>query len=158
MAQETILQMLDKVASNVAGGSDKFAENMERLADNAEALADQANTLAAHAQVLTVQSGAAGGGNEFIFLFTIFVLAILVGYYVVWNVTPALHSPLMGDQRDLVGHYRRCADRRGSRRYEPFEVPRFYRRGPGFGQYLRRLHRHAAHAANVQEKEIAEVG
>ena len=26
---------------------------------------------------------------------TIFVLAIFVGYYVVWSVTPALHSPLM---------------------------------------------------------------
>jgi NAD(P) transhydrogenase subunit alpha len=29
-------------------------------------------------------------------MFTIFVLAVFVGYYVVWNVTPALHSPLMG--------------------------------------------------------------
>jgi len=27
---------------------------------------------------------------------TVFVLAVFVGYYVVWNVTPALHSPLMG--------------------------------------------------------------
>src|ERR1044071_9153588 len=27
---------------------------------------------------------------------TVFVLACFVGYYVVWNVTPALHSPLMG--------------------------------------------------------------
>ena len=35
------------------------------------------------------------GGAPFIFLFTVFVLAIFVGYYVVWNVTPALHSPLM---------------------------------------------------------------
>ena len=31
----------------------------------------------------------------FVYLFSIFVLAIFVGYYVVWNVTPALHSPLM---------------------------------------------------------------
>ncbi len=28
-------------------------------------------------------------------LLTVFVLAVFVGYYVVWNVTPALHSPLM---------------------------------------------------------------
>ena len=35
------------------------------------------------------------GSSPFIFLFTVFVLAIFVGYYVVWNVTPALHSPLM---------------------------------------------------------------
>lgn len=27
---------------------------------------------------------------------TVFVLACFVGYYVVWRVTPALHSPLMG--------------------------------------------------------------
>src|SRR2546429_4279181 len=33
--------------------------------------------------------------DPFISLFAIFVLAVFVGYYVVWNVTPALHSPLM---------------------------------------------------------------
>ena len=31
-----------------------------------------------------------------VFYGSIFVLAIFVGYYVVWSVTPALHSPLMG--------------------------------------------------------------
>jgi H+-translocating NAD(P) transhydrogenase subunit alpha len=30
-----------------------------------------------------------------VFRFAIFVLAIFVGYYVVWSVTPALHTPLM---------------------------------------------------------------
>ena len=33
--------------------------------------------------------------DPFIFQVTIFVLAIFVGYYVVWSVTPALHTPLM---------------------------------------------------------------
>jgi NAD(P) transhydrogenase subunit alpha len=33
--------------------------------------------------------------DPFIYLFGIFVLAVFVGYYVVWNVTPALHTPLM---------------------------------------------------------------
>jgi len=33
--------------------------------------------------------------NPFVFGFSIFVLAIFVGYYVVWSVTPALHTPLM---------------------------------------------------------------
>ena len=33
--------------------------------------------------------------DPFISLFGIFVLAIFVGYYVVWSVTPALHTPLM---------------------------------------------------------------
>ena len=33
--------------------------------------------------------------DPFVMLFGIFVLAVFVGYYVVWNVTPALHTPLM---------------------------------------------------------------
>jgi NAD(P) transhydrogenase subunit alpha len=33
--------------------------------------------------------------DPFVFRLTIFVLAIFVGYYVVWSVTPALHTPLM---------------------------------------------------------------
>ena len=33
--------------------------------------------------------------SPFMLGLTVFVLAIFVGYYVVWNVTPALHSPLM---------------------------------------------------------------
>jgi H+-translocating NAD(P) transhydrogenase subunit alpha len=38
---------------------------------------------------------AAEGGQDFVFRVSIFVLAIFVGYYVVWSVTPALHTPLM---------------------------------------------------------------
>jgi NAD(P) transhydrogenase subunit alpha len=33
--------------------------------------------------------------DPFVFRFSVFVLAIFVGYYVVWSVTPALHTPLM---------------------------------------------------------------
>ncbi len=41
--------------------------------------------------------GAAAGtaSPSLIMMFTVFVLAVFVGYYVVWNVTSALHSPLM---------------------------------------------------------------
>src|SRR6202140_847402 len=40
--------------------------------------------------------GAAGGAvHPFVFRLSIFVLAVCVGYYVVWSVTPALHTPLM---------------------------------------------------------------
>ena len=38
---------------------------------------------------------AATGVDPFLFHLAIFVLAIFVGYYVVWSVTPALHTPLM---------------------------------------------------------------
>ena len=51
------------------------------------------------------QIGAAAGGaahaasggaiDPFVFRLAIFVMAIFVGYYVVWSVTPALHTPLM---------------------------------------------------------------
>jgi NAD(P) transhydrogenase subunit alpha len=37
----------------------------------------------------------AAAGDPLIFLLTVFFLAVFVGYYVVWNVTSALHSPLM---------------------------------------------------------------
>ncbi|SNT69175.1 NAD(P) transhydrogenase subunit alpha [Psychrobacter sp. LV10R520-6] len=40
-------------------------------------------------------AGAAMGSTPFVAIFTVFVLAIFVGYYVVWGVTPALHTPLM---------------------------------------------------------------
>jgi NAD(P) transhydrogenase subunit alpha len=49
--------------------------------------------------MVAAASGAAAAAsdlvNPFIFRFSIFVLAVFVGYYVVWSVTPALHTPLM---------------------------------------------------------------
>jgi len=45
--------------------------------------------------VNAVASMAAHGPNDFWYLLTVFVLAVFVGFYVVWSVTPALHSPLM---------------------------------------------------------------
>ncbi|RLL49188.1 NAD(P) transhydrogenase subunit alpha [Mariprofundus sp. EBB-1] len=43
----------------------------------------------------TVASHGASAVDPVVFSFTVFVLAIIVGYHVVWNVTPALHTPLM---------------------------------------------------------------
>jgi len=37
----------------------------------------------------------AQGLSPFVMALTVFVLAVFIGYYVVWSVTPALHSPLM---------------------------------------------------------------
>ncbi|MDQ6950419.1 MAG: proton-translocating transhydrogenase family protein [Mariprofundales bacterium] len=47
------------------------------------------------AETITQTVGAHAAVDPFIFSFTVFVLAVLVGYHVVWNVTPALHTPLM---------------------------------------------------------------
>ncbi|ATX82781.1 NAD(P) transhydrogenase subunit alpha [Mariprofundus ferrinatatus] len=41
------------------------------------------------------QAAAETSHDPFVFSFTVFVLAVIVGYHVVWNVTPALHTPLM---------------------------------------------------------------
>ncbi len=73
------------------------------LTQSAVNLANQAADLAAKAAALAQQttmatSPAAGGGHGIETLtmgLTVFVLACFVGYYVVWRVTPALHSPLM---------------------------------------------------------------
>jgi NAD(P) transhydrogenase subunit alpha len=67
-----------------------------QIAEEARRLADQANTLALHAQSMTVRIGEVAPMVEpVVFLLAIFLMACFVGYYVVWNVTPALHSPLM---------------------------------------------------------------
>ena len=45
-------------------------------------------------QVAELAGQVAHGPNDFWYLLTVFVLAVFVGFYVVWSVTPALHSPL----------------------------------------------------------------
>jgi NAD(P) transhydrogenase subunit alpha len=74
--------------------ADGIAQGAQGLAEAARGLADQAQALAAQAQVA---AAAAPAGEQGFFLtgLTVFVLACFVGYYVVWRVTPALHSPLM---------------------------------------------------------------
>ena len=70
--------------------------NPTQIAEEARRLAEQANTLAMHVQSITTRMGEIGPAVEpFVFLLAIFLMACFVGYYVVWKVTPALHSPLM---------------------------------------------------------------
>jgi H+-translocating NAD(P) transhydrogenase subunit alpha len=59
------------------------------------------NFTLAQLDIIAAASGGAmhavsnGAVDPFVFRFSIFVIAIFVGYYVVWSVTPALHTPLM---------------------------------------------------------------
>ena len=67
-----------------------------QLADQADALAHKATVLAQNAAGFAAQAAAhAPHGAPLIDLFAIFVMAVFVGYYVIWSVTPALHSPLL---------------------------------------------------------------
>jgi NAD(P) transhydrogenase subunit alpha len=63
------------------------ADQLQRAADAAQAYADAA-AFAAH-------NASGGAVDPFVFRFSIFILAVFVGYFVVWSVTPALHTPLM---------------------------------------------------------------
>ena len=65
-------------------------------ARSAAALAKQAAELAEkYAEQAAAAAGAATGVDPTVYRLAIFVLAVFVGYYVVWSVTPALHTPLM---------------------------------------------------------------
>jgi NAD(P) transhydrogenase subunit alpha len=76
-------------------------DNLDAAIAKLRAAADAAQQAAqsAHAygdQIAAAGHAAAGGAiDPFVFRFAIFVLAVFVGYYVVWSVTPALHTPLM---------------------------------------------------------------
>lgn len=78
MANPTTEQALEQ-ARNAATLARQAAELAERYADQAAAAA----------------SIATGGVDPTVYRLAIFVLAVFVGYYVVWSVTPALHTPLM---------------------------------------------------------------
>jgi NAD(P) transhydrogenase subunit alpha len=73
--------------------SQQLLDQAADLATRAGELAQQAESLAA--EIARQSGGAEVAGTPFVFLLTVFVLACFVGYYVVWRVTPALHSPLM---------------------------------------------------------------
>ncbi len=83
MATETPQQLLEKAQA--------AAQTARLAAQQAQVYADQLATAAGAA------AHAASGGSidPFVFRLAIFVLAVFVGYYVVWSVTPALHTPLM---------------------------------------------------------------
>jgi H+-translocating NAD(P) transhydrogenase subunit alpha len=74
--------------------ADETVAKLKAAADAAEQAAHAAQT---YADQLAAAGHAATGGaiDPFVFRLAIFVLAVFVGYYVVWSVTPALHTPLM---------------------------------------------------------------
>jgi NAD(P) transhydrogenase subunit alpha len=73
---------------------------MEKLDDAIARLKAAADAVQEAAQAHAIEIAAAGhassgGVNPFVFQLAIFAMAVFVGYYVVWSVTPALHTPLM---------------------------------------------------------------
>ena len=73
--------------------TDKPTEAAVDISNQIVGMAEQLEKLARENEFLRA---GAEHGDFFIMALTVFILACFVGYYVVWRVTPALHSPLMG--------------------------------------------------------------
>lgn len=73
-----------------------LTESASELANQLKALSDNAANLAVETSEVLADQGAAHATPFIVTGLTVFVLACFVGYHVVWRVTPALHSPLMG--------------------------------------------------------------
>ena len=90
--------LLQEMETHV-GQAESAAQAARGVAEELKTLiADQATAAASGTgdSIAQAASAATGGAiDPFVFQFAIFVMAIFVGYYVVWSVTPALHTPLM---------------------------------------------------------------
>ena len=79
--------------------SDQIVEQAQQLEQQAQDIASSAAELSQQLEAQAASAAQAvadvGHGDFFLTGLTVFVLACFVGYYVVWRVTPALHSPLM---------------------------------------------------------------
>lgn len=74
-------------SATIANSAKIVAADAAKLAEKAAGVANDAVDFAAGVGHVA--------GTPFLELFTVFVLACFIGFYVVWSVTPALHSPLM---------------------------------------------------------------
>ncbi len=83
-------QALEK-ATAAAKAAQIAAQDAAAAAQAAQSYVDQLADAAGQA----VSAATKGAIDPFVFRLSIFVMAIFVGYYVVWSVTPALHTPLM---------------------------------------------------------------
>ena len=103
--EDTVDQTADVLTQAETLNQPDAAEQVRVAAEEARQAAERLNDAAIQAQdasdqldglVSPLQSLAeAAHVSEWVFLGAIFVLAVFVGYYVVWSVTPALHTPLM---------------------------------------------------------------
>ena len=84
-------EQLVEAARAAADTAKASAVTAQDAAVAAQGYADQAADAVGHG----VSAATGGAIDPFVFRLSIFVLAIFVGYYVVWSVTPALHTPLM---------------------------------------------------------------
>lgn len=82
-------------------------EVLTKAASEASEISNKAHELSTKLQELAIASQAAerniNGIDPLVFAVTIFTLACFIGYYVVWKVTPSLHTPLMSITNAISG-------------------------------------------------------
>lgn len=75
--------------------NDALVGKAQSLAREAQSLARELQDLAQETGRLAAERADGAEASVLVMGLTVFVLAVFVGYHVVWRVTPALHSPLM---------------------------------------------------------------
>ena len=135
------------------------AEAARQLADQAQHYSEQ---IAQTAAAVTAHGLGGGAIDPVVFRLAIFALAVFVGYYVVWSVTPALHTPLMSVTNAIssvivvgallsVGVEAASVSDDGRRLGA---LVRLHRADTRLREHLRRLPRHRTHARHVQEEGL----
>lgn len=76
---------------------------LQEIMDLSDQITNSSDLLVRKITELSYSAAHGGGIDPFIFGLTIFVLTCFVGYFVVWKVTPALHTPLMAVTNAISG-------------------------------------------------------
>jgi len=77
--------------------------NLQEIIQLSDQITQSSDLLVRKIAELSYTAAHGGGVDPFIFGLTVFVLACFVGYFVVWKVTPALHTPLMAVTNAISG-------------------------------------------------------
>lgn len=94
--------MDNKIVAQVAKSLSNLSSNAEKLSKEASILSQKVTQITT-GQSEAISQSAHGAVDPLIFAITIFVLSCFVGYYVIWKVTPALHTPLMSVTNAISG-------------------------------------------------------
>ncbi|MBM3579666.1 MAG: NAD(P) transhydrogenase subunit alpha [Alphaproteobacteria bacterium] len=77
--------------------------NLQEIIELSDKITRDSDLLINKVAELSYYTANSGGISPFVFGLTVFVLACFVGYFVVWRVTPALHTPLMSVTNAISG-------------------------------------------------------
>jgi NAD(P) transhydrogenase subunit alpha len=77
--------------------------NLQEIIELSDQITENSDMLVRKITELSYSAAHGGGVDPFIFGLAVFILSCFVGYFVVWKVTPALHTPLMAVTNAISG-------------------------------------------------------